>query len=102
MLHKTKSEPSYFGDWLSVLVPIFRSLITALRRSIDVDLPIACDDEYWLNPDPNLAFKQPEGKPSIVTFFNCALRLAQINAFALRTIVRISALCHVVWSLILT
>ena len=46
-----------------------------------------CDDEYWINPDPNLAFKQPEGKPSTVVFFNCALRLAQIHAFALRTIV---------------
>ena len=96
MLHKTKSEPSYRWDWLSVLVPIIWLLITVLRRSIDVDLPIACDDEYWLNPDPNLAFKQPEGKPSTVTYFNCALRLAQINAFALRTIVRISLLCHAV------
>lgn len=56
--------------------------------SIDLDLPIGCDDEYWLNPNPELAFKQPEGKPSTVTFFNCALRLTQIHAFALRTIVR--------------
>ena len=56
--------------------------------SFDVDLPVECDDEYWTNPDPNLAFKQPEGKPSTVVFFNCALRLTQIHAFALRTIVR--------------
>ncbi len=56
---------------------------------IDVDLPIACDDEYWINPDPKLAFKQPEGQPSTVTFFNCILRLTQIQAFALRTVVRV-------------
>lgn len=56
--------------------------------SFDVDLPIECDDEYWINPDPNLAFKQPEGKPSTVVFFNCVIRLIQIHAFALRTIVR--------------
>ncbi len=61
----------------------------SLLGSIDLDLPIACDDEYWLNPNPELAFKQPEGKPSTVTFFNCALRLTQIHAFALRTIVRV-------------
>ncbi len=61
--------------------------MTVSHCSIDVDLPIACDDEYWTNPDPNLAFKQPEGKPSTMCFFNCALRLAQIHAFALRTVV---------------
>ena len=55
--------------------------------SFDVDLPIECDDEYWINPDPNLAFKQPAGKPSKIVFFNCVMRLAQIHAFALRTIV---------------
>lgn len=63
-------------------------LMSVFWRSIDVELPIVCDDEYWINPDPNLAFKQPEGKPSTVAYFNCALRLAQIHAFALRTIVR--------------
>ena len=50
-------------------------------------MPIECDDEYWENDDPELAFKQPPGKPSLVTFFNCFLRLNQILAFALRTIV---------------
>ncbi|THG99015.1 hypothetical protein EW026_g3256 [Hermanssonia centrifuga] len=59
-------------------------------EDFDVDLPIECDDEYWLNPDPALAFKQPEGKPSFIIFFNCFLRLTQIHAFALRTVYSIN------------
>ena len=55
--------------------------------SIDVDLPIECDDEYWINSDPDLAFKQPEGKPSRLTYFNCMLKLTQIHAFAMKTVV---------------
>ena len=55
--------------------------------SVDVDLPIDCDDEYWIHPDPEQAFKQPEGKPSKVAFFNCMLGLFQIQAYVLRTIV---------------
>ena len=58
-----------------------------LSVSLDLDFPIECDDEYWVTPDPALAFRQPEGKPSLVAYFNCQLRLNQINAFALRTIV---------------
>ena len=55
---------------------------------MDVDFPAECDDEYWLTADPAQAFKQPEGKPSTVSFFIAQLRLKQIHAFALRTIVR--------------
>lgn len=55
--------------------------------SFDLEMPIECDDEYWVTSDPDMAFKQPAGKPSTVTFFNCLLRLNQILAFALRTIV---------------
>ena len=57
-------------------------------NSFDIDLPTECDDEYWTNPDPEQAFKQPPGKPSKVAFFNCFVRLHQILAFAMRTIVR--------------
>jgi len=80
-----------------VLVSMDRSISSALGRpcaiqdeDFDLDLPTECDDEYWLHPDPNLAFKQPPGKPSVVTFFNCFLRLNQILAFALRTIYSIN------------
>ena len=55
--------------------------------SFDVDYPIDCDDEYWVNDDPELAFKQPPGKPSKITFFNLLLRLKGLHAFAMRTIV---------------
>jgi hypothetical protein len=58
-----------------------------LVDSFDVDLPIACDDEYWLHPDPEQAFKQPPDKPSRTIYFNYLLRLSQIHAFALRTLV---------------
>ncbi|KAI9070185.1 hypothetical protein FKP32DRAFT_1543831, partial [Trametes sanguinea] len=54
-------------------------------------LPVSqCDDEYWSHPDPEQAFKQPPGKPSVVAFFNCYIRLHQILAFALRTIYSIN------------
>ena len=59
-----------------------------ISHSFDIDLPTECDDEYWTNPDPEQAFKQPPGKPSKVAFFNCFVRLHQILAFAMRTIVR--------------
>lgn len=60
-----------------------------LARSFDIDLPTECDDEFWTNTEPELAFKQPPGKPSKVAFFNCYVRLHQILAFAMRTIVRL-------------
>jgi hypothetical protein len=52
-----------------------------------VDLPTDCDDEYWENDDPNLAFKQPPGKPSKVAFFISLIKQQEILALALRTIV---------------
>jgi hypothetical protein len=62
------------------------SLLTPLS-SFDVDMPIECDDEYWENPEPEKAFQQPAGKPSKVSFFISLIKLNQILAFALRTIV---------------
>ncbi len=58
-----------------------------LIGSFDIDLPTECDDEYWTASEPELAFKQPPGKPSKIAFFNCYVRLHQILAFAMRTIV---------------
>jgi hypothetical protein len=34
------------------------------------------------------SFKQPPGKPSVLAYFNCYLKLNQVLAFTLRTIVR--------------
>ncbi|KAJ7312892.1 fungal-specific transcription factor domain-containing protein [Mycena albidolilacea] len=49
----------------------------------DLELPLEVDDEYWdLNPDQ--AFKQPPGKPSLITYFICHIRLAELLGSALR------------------
>ena len=55
--------------------------------SFDLALPTECDDEYWLTPEGEPLFKQPPGKPSKVTAFVYMLRLGQILAFSMRTIV---------------
>ncbi|KAI1786446.1 fungal-specific transcription factor domain-containing protein [Ganoderma leucocontextum] len=80
-----------------VLVAMDRATSFGLGRpcaiqdeDFDIDLPTECDDEYWTNADPELAFKQPAGRPSKVAFFNCSLRLHQILAFAMRTIYSIN------------
>jgi len=65
-----------------------RSLLTS-SISFDLDLPVDCDDEYWDHPDPEQRFKQPPNKPSLVKSFILTIRLLQILAFALRTIVSV-------------
>jgi hypothetical protein len=46
------------------------------------------DDEYWENEhEPDQAFKQPAGKPSVMSYFVSLIKLIQILAVALRTIV---------------
>ena len=66
----------------------------AFDLSFDLDLPVECDDEYWSPADPKDAFKQPAGKPSKMSFFIAYLKLSQILAFALRTIVSSVTLCY--------
>ena len=60
----------------------------AVLCSFDLDPMTEVDDEYWENEDPELAFKQPEGKPSKIAFANCLVSLQKILAYASRTIVR--------------
>lgn len=55
-------------------------------EDMDVDLPVECDDEYWDNPDPSLAFQQPPGKPPNISYFIYRLKLNQIQNIALRTL----------------
>ncbi|EKM58716.1 uncharacterized protein PHACADRAFT_90910 [Phanerochaete carnosa HHB-10118-sp] len=57
----------------------------------DVDYPVECDDEYWVNDDPKLAFKQPEGKPSSVTYFIWTLRQTRIAGSILRSLYSLRA-----------
>ncbi|KAI0248863.1 fungal-specific transcription factor domain-containing protein [Lactifluus subvellereus] len=61
------------------------------EEDFDVDLPAEVDDEYWENEhDPEQAFKQPPGKPSLLSYFVCSIKLNQILAVALRTIYTIN------------
>ena len=58
-----------------------------MEASFDLALPIECDDEYWDPEDPTQAFKQPAGKPSLVSAFVSMIKLQQIQACTLRTVV---------------
>lgn len=55
--------------------------------SFDIDLPLEVDDEYWETEDPSVAFQQPPGLPSKVGAFILFIKLSQIVAFALKTVV---------------
>ena len=59
-----------------------------IHPSIDVDLPLEVDDEYWSPSDPSLAFQQPADKPAQASAFIKLLKLSSIMAYALQTIVR--------------
>ncbi|KAI0036630.1 fungal-specific transcription factor domain-containing protein [Vararia minispora EC-137] len=65
------------------------------EEDFDVDMPIACDDEYWTHPDPDKAFRQPLGRPSRLDAFICQLKLLRILGYSLRTIhASEKAKCH--------
>uniref|UniRef100_A0A0W0EYG1 Xylanolytic transcriptional activator regulatory domain-containing protein n=1 Tax=Moniliophthora roreri TaxID=221103 RepID=A0A0W0EYG1_MONRR len=54
--------------------------------NFDTELPIDCDDEFWENSNPDLAFKQPPNTPSRSVAFILLVKLYDICAFAMRTI----------------
>ncbi|KAF8895175.1 fungal-specific transcription factor domain-containing protein [Infundibulicybe gibba] len=58
--------------------------IATTFEDFDLDMPIECDDEYWENPDPELCFKQPAGKPSYITGLVKYIQLMEILAYVLR------------------
>ncbi|EKM58707.1 uncharacterized protein PHACADRAFT_253195 [Phanerochaete carnosa HHB-10118-sp] len=68
---------------------------TVQDEDFDLDLPIECDDEYWVTEDPALAFKQPPGKPSKVSFFVRILRLGSLHAYTLRNLYSLRAMARV-------
>jgi hypothetical protein len=55
--------------------------------SFDIDLPLEVDDQYWEADGSALAFRQPAGTPAKVAAFISLIKLSQIIAFALRTVV---------------
>ncbi|KAJ6629500.1 fungal-specific transcription factor domain-containing protein [Mycena sp. CBHHK59/15] len=52
----------------------------------DLDYPIECDDEFWDHPDPAMAFKQPSGRPSTMTYTTVYLKLIEIVGMTQRTV----------------
>ncbi|KAG7086785.1 hypothetical protein E1B28_002713 [Marasmius oreades] len=77
--------------WTLISIDVFMSAFVGRPRAttpddFDVDLPIECDDEYWEIDDPQKAFVQPEGKPSVLSFFVTFLKLLDIVGFAQRTL----------------
>ncbi|GJE89782.1 Zn(II)2Cys6 transcription factor [Phanerochaete sordida] len=86
-----ESELRKRAFWL--LVAMDRGMCSVLGRpctiqdeDFDVDYPTECDDEYWELEDPELAWKQPPGKPSTTTYFILMLKLAQVHGYTLRTL----------------
>ncbi|KAF5344576.1 hypothetical protein D9757_015251 [Collybiopsis confluens] len=79
------------------LVCMDRVFSTALGRpcaiqeeDYDVEMPTECDDEYWEHRDPSQAFRQPPGRPSIISSFNAYIKLNLLLSIALRTIYAIN------------
>ncbi|PBK78576.1 hypothetical protein ARMSODRAFT_873708 [Armillaria solidipes] len=75
------------------LLYIDRYISSALGRpcaindeDIDTDLPADCDDEYWDHANPEQAFNQPAGQPSLISYFNCHMRLTRLLMVCLRTL----------------
>ena len=54
---------------------------------IDAELPLTVDDEYWFDENGEELLVQPPGKPSTVDAFIYFLKLLQVVAFSLRTVV---------------
>ncbi|KAI3613791.1 hypothetical protein WG66_013580 [Moniliophthora roreri] len=77
--------------WILVSTDLVISIYQGRPRAttpddFDAELPAECDDEFWDPADPELAFKQPEGKPSTTAFFLSLLKLVEILGFAERTV----------------
>ncbi|KAJ7496083.1 fungal-specific transcription factor domain-containing protein [Mycena galericulata] len=89
--HKLTAEDELWKRAFWSLLSLDRMLCSFLGRpsaihveDYDVELPLEVDDEYWEHPDPEQAFKQPPGKPSLVTYFVCHIRLCEILGSTLR------------------
>ncbi|KAJ7141276.1 fungal-specific transcription factor domain-containing protein, partial [Mycena epipterygia] len=77
--------------WLLICIDALGSSFCGRPRATfsdeyDLDYPVECDDEYWMHPDPEKAFKQPDGKPSAVSFTVAYLKLIEIMGMSQKTI----------------
>ncbi|KAE9397123.1 hypothetical protein BT96DRAFT_86269 [Gymnopus androsaceus JB14] len=87
-----ESELGKRAFWFLYISDIYVSALLGRARSIanedfDVEFPIEdCDDEYWEHSDPDLAFKQPPGKPCSASYYATFIKLMDILGYAARTI----------------
>ncbi|KAF8206895.1 fungal-specific transcription factor domain-containing protein [Mycena galopus ATCC 62051] len=89
--HKITAEDELWKRAFWCLLSLERTVCAWLGRpsalhleEYDVELPLEVDDEYWEHPDPEQAFKQPPGKPSLISYFICHIRLSEILGLTLR------------------
>ncbi|KAJ7091185.1 fungal-specific transcription factor domain-containing protein [Mycena epipterygia] len=89
--HKFTPESEMWKRAFWCLLSLDRAVCSFLGRpsaihveDYDVELPLEVDDEYWEHPDPEQAFKQPPGKPSLLSYFICHIRLCEILGSTLR------------------
>ncbi|KAF8823481.1 hypothetical protein HHX47_DHR10000062 [Lentinula edodes] len=76
--------------WCLVCIDTFMSSFLGRPKATnpadyDLDFPVDCDDEYWLQPGEQ-AFQQPAGKPSTVSSWIHFLKLLDIFGLAQRSI----------------
>ncbi|KAL0566242.1 Gypsy retrotransposon integrase-like protein 1 [Marasmius crinis-equi] len=77
--------------WVLIAIDVVMSTFLGRPRAthtddFDLPLPIECDDEYWETEDPEMAFKQPPGKPCTMSYWVSFLKLLDIVGFSQRTI----------------
>ncbi|EAU83086.2 hypothetical protein CC1G_11170 [Coprinopsis cinerea okayama7 len=79
--------------WSLVIIDRFQSAwlgrpLSLHGEDIDVDLPVECDDEFWDTEvdDPENAFKQPAGRPSLIAGFRCQIQLTEIAEKMLKSL----------------
>lgn len=71
----------------TLLLPDGPNFACADLFRFDLELPVECDDEYWLAEDSEDPFKQPAGQPSNISYFVAIIQLTNVLALVLRKIV---------------
>ncbi|KAJ3720335.1 fungal-specific transcription factor domain-containing protein, partial [Lentinula raphanica] len=87
--------------WILVNLDSFTSAFLGRPKATDpaeydLDLPLECDDEFWEHPDPEQAFKQPLGRPSMMEYWRAHLKSIDILAFAQKNIYAVKK-PHGIW-----
>ncbi|KAL0063792.1 Gypsy retrotransposon integrase-like protein 1 [Marasmius tenuissimus] len=85
--------------WGLASIDVAMSLVRGVPRvmhsdDFDLPLPLDCDDEYWVlerqgekdDATPDQVFKQPEDKPSRLSYWVTLLKLLDIVSFAQKTL----------------